>query len=872
MKSLNRFLTIMAFFVLTKKGAICAQSSTGNPAQEAVKIASGRIIHRFFDTSPISPSGKYMALFRMPYEDHTPSPGDAGDVVLVDLASRTERVVARSRGWEIQLGAQVQWGASDQELYFNDVDTSNWQAFAVQLNPLTGASRRLGGTVFMVSRDGKKLASHNLIKSRYAQIGYGVIIPKELAARNVGVPDNDGVFITETRSGKSKLLVSIKDIYEKSVPSIAISKPQDFEYYCFQVKWNPQGTRLLTTVQWSPVGGGARRRAVITMNADGSDLKTAIAPDQWAKGGHHVNWMPDGEHISMNLELGGKDGLELITARYDGSGLKAVFQPGSGHPSYHPKGLPLIVTDAYPGEMVTSGDGTVPIRLLNTATGVEHRLASIFLSKAEGEFRIDAHPAWDHAGRNVVFNGLSDGTRSVFMVPVNAGQREPLFPWKVLGQLKTRDAKQIRQSSWSIGGETLDRDYTDYQSYKTYLGPLGAKRIRLQGGWAKCEKVKGVYDFQWLDAVIPDAASRGVAPWVELSYGNPIYEGGGEAKLAGHIPTSPEALQAWDNWVRAIVTRYKKQVPEWEIWNEPDLNPKHSGREIGAFYLRTAKIVKSVQPDARLIALGMASVTRLDFVKEFMDYLKENNGLQYIDLLTYHGYAYNPDESYPKIEKLRQLVWSYKPSVVFMQGENGAPSTPKAVTIGALRDQDWTELTQAKWDLRRMLGDHGRGIATNLFTISDIHYAPGDHMVGINTKGILKTNPDKTIDRPKLAFFAAQRVFSLFDDQLQVMREMPQADQQDIYAFNYKHRKGGRLLTVWLGEAKPTEDYISKPVTIKANGDFHEPAVVDLITGTVYAIPKEYWSKDGAATIFKEIPVPDYPVIISDKRLLMMQE
>jgi hypothetical protein len=86
--------------------------------------------------------------------------------------------------------------------------------------------------------------------------------------------------------------------------------------------------------------------------------------------------------------------------------------------------------------------------------------------------------------------------------------------WKEIGKLKTRDAKDIKSSSWSIGGETLDRDYTDYQSYKKYLGPLGAKRIRLQGGWSKCEKKKGEYNFAWLDSIIPDAASRGVYPWV----------------------------------------------------------------------------------------------------------------------------------------------------------------------------------------------------------------------------------------------------------------------------------------------------------------------------------------------------------------------
>lgn len=457
----------------------------------------------------------------------------------------------------------------------------------------------------------------------------------------------------------------------------------------------------------------------------------------------------------------------------------------------------------------------------------------------------------------------------LFLCMLVTGQTSVSF--KEIGQLKTRDAKDIQSSTWSIGAETLDRDYTDYQSYKKYLGPLGAKRIRLQGGWAKCEKVKGIYDFAWLDAIIPDAASRGVYPWVELSYGNPIYEGGGEAKLAGHIPTSPEALAAWDNWVKAMVTRYRKYVPEWEIWNEPDLNKDHTGKELGAFYLRTAKIVRSIQPDAKLIALGMASVTRLEFVKDFMDYLKENNGLQYIDIMTYHGYAPNPNTSYPQIEKMRALVWQYKPSIVFMQGENGAPSTPKEVTIGALRDYDWSELTQAKWDLRRMLGDHGRGIATNLFTISDIHYAPGDHMVGINTKGILKTNPDKTIDRPKMAFKAAQHVFSLFDHQLALDSSLKiKTTGTDQSYFGYKHRnKSGTVITIWQTEARPSDTYEPKPTALTIEGaNFTEPVMADLITGKIYSIPKRNYKKRGNTYTFSELPIPDYPVIITDKAVL----
>ena len=79
------------------------------------------------------------------------------------------------------------------------------------------------------------------------------------------------------------------------------------------------------------------------MKPDGSDIRTAITPEQWAKGGHHVNWTPDGEHLSMNLNVDGNEGLELITVKYDGTELKTVFTPGSGHPSFHPKGHPQRV-------------------------------------------------------------------------------------------------------------------------------------------------------------------------------------------------------------------------------------------------------------------------------------------------------------------------------------------------------------------------------------------------------------------------------------------------------------------------------------------------------------------------------------------------
>lgn len=50
-----------------------------------VTPGSGGSFHRFFDTSPLSPSGRYLGLTRLPFEDRLPPPGHVAEVLLVDL-------------------------------------------------------------------------------------------------------------------------------------------------------------------------------------------------------------------------------------------------------------------------------------------------------------------------------------------------------------------------------------------------------------------------------------------------------------------------------------------------------------------------------------------------------------------------------------------------------------------------------------------------------------------------------------------------------------------------------------------------------------------------------------------------------------------
>jgi hypothetical protein len=399
-----------------------------------VRIASGRIIHRFFDTSPISPSGRYVGLFRLPQEVRTPQPGEVGEVVVVDLQTGKEQVVAETRGWEVQMGANVQWGKTDADLFFNDVDTATWTPFAVQLDPATGKRRRIEGTVFTVSPDGTKLTSYNLIASRRIQVGYGVVIPEEKTRKNVGPVADDGLFVTDLASGRTRMIASIRDIVEKAVPKLEIPNAERCEFYCFQIRWNPQGTRVMAFLRWhdpTDAKGGPRRLTLVTMKGDGSDIRVAVSPKQYARGGHHPMWAPDGENITINLNVrDGTKALDLVSVRYDGANLHSIHPVGSGHPSMHPT-LPFVITDAYTHEPLARGDGTVPLRMIDLRSKTETAIAQVLARRSDSdkltsEFRIDQHPVWDASGRYIVFNGVHNDTRAVYVADVGAWLKQAI--------------------------------------------------------------------------------------------------------------------------------------------------------------------------------------------------------------------------------------------------------------------------------------------------------------------------------------------------------------------------------------------------------------------------------------------------------------
>ncbi|TDH29335.1 hypothetical protein EXU57_01330 [Segetibacter sp. 3557_3] len=460
-------------------------------------------------------------------------------------------------------------------------------------------------------------------------------------------------------------------------------------------------------------------------------------------------------------------------------------------------------------------------------------------------------------------------------------------PFALIGSIKPRSTNEIQSSNWILGCETLDRDMTDYEQYKAYIAPLGIKRLRMQAGWAKTEKTKGVYDWAWLDNIINDAAKQGFQPWLETGYGNPLYEGGGGITLSGGIPTSAVALKAWDKWVDALVKRYKDKVKDWEIWNEPNFGDNEINRPelVAALNIRTAEIIKKNQPAATISGLAMGHIS-LDYADAFFRVIHQKKKMNLFDNMTYHDYVYNPDANYGHVGDLRRVLDKYAPQVKLRQGENGSPSFG-GPNRGAIGDYDWTELSQAKWNIRRMLGDLGHDIESSILGIIDMNYPKTGPITRMNVKGIIESDSTKRAIRPKMAYYAMQNVAAIFDHSLQRLKDLhptfnadPRVDTlEHRYAKNtdrsisvYGYEKIStkmQLYSIWNDEYIPTNSNTTRNITLTfLNANFSEPVYVDLITGAVFEIPSGNWTRKGNKYTFKDMPIYDSPILIADKSLI----
>jgi len=463
-----------------------------------------------------------------------------------------------------------------------------------------------------------------------------------------------------------------------------------------------------------------------------------------------------------------------------------------------------------------------------------------------------------------------------------------VFRLKKIGQVQPKSAAEVMTSRIGIGFEKLDRAVFDPEKAYDKVAAIGVKWVRIQSGWARTEKEKGVYDFSWLDSIVDNLISRGLKPWICLCYGNGLYDEFA-ATIFGAVGCPPihteEQRTAWKNYVTALVERYKDRVMYYEIWNEPDgqycwkhgVNPE----EVGKFNEDTGKYIKSVYPEAQVIG-GCVCRRVASFINEAFD---KSNMAEYIDAISFHEYTHDETTVPERVEMLHAIADKYKPGIRIIQGESGSQS--RTGGAGAVRNLFWSEKAQAKQCARHTMIDLMSDIEfTSFFTTVDMIEALRGKVddkasyLDYGYFGVLGAQFDEDGFStgeyiPKPSYYTLQTIASVFvGDALPkkapvIFRpefcpgtQLNDLKRTEVISGYFEREDGSSAFVYWKPDNIITTDY-NGTVTFEIVGNAEETMLIDLVSGEIYEIPgSQIENLKSGCRLFKHIPVKETPLAL----------
>lgn len=464
----------------------------------------------------------------------------------------------------------------------------------------------------------------------------------------------------------------------------------------------------------------------------------------------------------------------------------------------------------------------------------------------------------------------------------------------VEGHIKPKASKDIKKSVLGLGFEKLDRDAFDPNDCYDYVAKSGVKWARLQSGWQKTEREKGVYNFKWLDEVVDRLISDGVEPWLCLCYGNDLYSEA--AKLHyGAVGCPPifteEERRAWHDYVVATVTHFKGRIHYYEVWNEPDGKWcwKHgpNATELGHLNIATADACKEADPSCEVI--GLVTCTNSH---EFLEEFAATGALEHLDAISYHAYTTH-DRTYDEIyEKYVDLCKRHKPGMKIIQGETGTQS--QYSHSGANKFINLDEYKQANLLLKHFLRDIRNGVPlTSYFSCIDMKEALNgvvgdkDSVKDYGYFGVIGCDGFDENDRPfgihpKKSYKALQNICSVFSDDYTVgncfslhfgqgyarFTDCNDVEKSRLFHFQVSKPNGSKALVYWV-DTNNIVDKVDGTTTVRIpeKAFSKDWRIVDLMTGEIVKVKDIYLddieTKENDDIILKNIPAYDRPLMLT---------
>jgi hypothetical protein len=393
--------------------------------------------HHFFGYYGIPPwnaSETVYACLESDFHDRMPQPRERATIGLINLASGSFEPIATTAAWNLQQGAMIHWlaGAKGTEtgaapgtapestLIFNDLDEEGECFRPIVMDVSTGKKRVVPSPVGIgaASPDGRWALGldYARLSNQRPVVGYAGARDRTVGQR---APEDDGVWRIDLSSGKTDLVLShaaaLAAVPATLVPEAARERPIFFNHTLY----NPTGTRFMVFIRYFPEGSGNLDSAVLTADADGSNLRWLVP---WGHHPSHFDWYSaDDLMITISRPDGGRHYVMIRdTPGIDGGweNRRVISEkPGvlftEGHPSFAPDRRTFVFDgDASPEQKRA-------VRLYDMAADREIVLGTFPAApQFKADVRCDLHPRWNRSGTEVSFDSVHNGDRQVYVIPV----------------------------------------------------------------------------------------------------------------------------------------------------------------------------------------------------------------------------------------------------------------------------------------------------------------------------------------------------------------------------------------------------------------------------------------------------------------------
>lgn len=352
-------------------------------------------------TATVGKRGRHLC-HRVKFMDRLPLPDDVCELGYLEDGKFT--AFAETTAWNFQQGALLEYcGFDESTVHYNAFEGGRFTTVIHNID--TGEQRFTDRPCANVSPDFSYGLSVNFGRIYDFRPGYGYSGYADEGG-DVIAPENDGVFLVDMSTGKSRLLISYKDMQGE-----AGFAPEE-KILVNHITFAPDSKRYLMLVR--NMGGGCPKWSTSLMVGDLNGGVKTVLPCTVVS---HYYWESPDKIILYASVDGQRNGLYRLDANTgEAEEIKSFFFEMKSDTDIHcilsPDGK-YIIGDGY-----TQGDGCRPLLVINQKSG-----ESAILLRAESpkaactDVRCDLHVRYVYGGEYVSFDTTHAGKRQVAIFP-----------------------------------------------------------------------------------------------------------------------------------------------------------------------------------------------------------------------------------------------------------------------------------------------------------------------------------------------------------------------------------------------------------------------------------------------------------------------